>query len=249
MTSFRLAGVDLAWQPERNPSAVALGALHGPRLSVDAVTGSLLSLDEVMSAIDREGQPHGVAVDAALIIRNKTGQRACERDLNKDYRSRSAGCHPSNLTLYPDAASVKLGETLSTRGLKHHGQPAKPWQIECYPHPAIIELFSLPERLRYKKGSVKHKRGGQIRLAQLIQERASDTGLAVEFTQSLASIFDPEHIAALRGKALKANEDQLDAIVCLLIAAHYQASLPTTCYGDRETGYIVVPNGSRENQA
>lgn len=241
MTTYRLAGVDLAWQPERNPSAVALGALHGQRLSVDAVTGSLVSLDEVMSAIDREGQPHGVAVDAALIIRNQAGQRPCERDLNKDYRSRSAGCHPSNLTLYPDAASVKLGESLSARGLKHYGEPAGPWQIECYPHPAIIELFSLPERLRYKKGSVKEKRGGQIRLAELIQERASDTGLSVVFSESVAPIFDPQLIAALRGKALKANEDQLDAIVCLLIAAHYQAGSAVEAYGDTASGYIVVP--------
>jgi len=70
-----LAGVDLAWQSEKNGTAVALGELGDGVLTVSQVSDDLRSLDEVCRTLAQRGQPHGVAVDGPLILRNATGQR------------------------------------------------------------------------------------------------------------------------------------------------------------------------------
>lgn len=240
-----LAGIDLAWQSERNASAIAVGTLTGRRLHIDAAEGGIVSLEAVTDWLKQHGEIHGIAIDAPLIIKNAEGRRPCEGALGADYRARYAGCHPANLKLYPDAGSVRLAEHLAARGFKHLGERDRPWQVECYPHPAIIELFDLPVRLAYKKGNVKQKRGGQIRFAELLCDPSRQHGIEVSFADSLAPCFDGERIATLRGKALKHNEDILDAMVCLTIAAHYQANLPMRHYGDTLSGYIVVPAPAR----
>jgi predicted RNase H-like nuclease len=47
-------------------------------------------------------------------------------------------------------------------------------------------------------------------------------------------------IGHLRGAALKANEDCLDAVVCVLIAAYHQRQ-QSYVFGDDQSGFIVVP--------
>ncbi|MEO0365135.1 MAG: DUF429 domain-containing protein [Pseudomonadota bacterium] len=239
--SKALAGIDLAWQTERNGSAVAFGALTDNRLRVEKVFGGLVGRGTILHALDNEPELWGIAIDAPLIINNATGQRPCEAALSRDYRNRKAGCHPSNLKLYPDAGSVGLSKQLTERGFQTLGVRDSRWQIECYPHPAIIELFGLPERLAYKKGSVRHRRGGQIRLAELLQDRSRDSRIHIELSDNLDCEFDGAAIAELKGKRLKHNEDKLDAIVCLIVAAFYQLGRHTKTYGDTDSGYIVVP--------
>jgi predicted RNase H-like nuclease len=112
----------------------------------------------------------GIAIDAPLIINNKSGQRECERLVSKEYGSRGASCHTSNLILYPNSESVELSKFLIERGYEHlQNIDRSKFQIECYPHPAIIEIFGLPKRLAYKKGKVLGKKQGQIKLAMFIK--------------------------------------------------------------------------------
>jgi predicted RNase H-like nuclease len=59
---------------------------------------------------------------------------------------------------------VTLSRQLVRQGFQHLGR--KKWQIECYPHPAMIEMFRLDRRLAYKKGQVAERRAGQKRLAE-----------------------------------------------------------------------------------
>ncbi len=42
-----LAGADLAWQSEKNPSAVSFGELNGNTLSVQQVLPDILGIDNV----------------------------------------------------------------------------------------------------------------------------------------------------------------------------------------------------------
>ncbi|RLA31128.1 MAG: DUF429 domain-containing protein, partial [Gammaproteobacteria bacterium] len=49
-------------------------------------------------------------------------------------------------------------------------------------------------------------------------------------------------ISTLQPSALKHNEDGLDAIICLYIAAVYSTGSNYQCFGDSETGYIIVPS-------
>ncbi|RZM81283.1 DUF429 domain-containing protein [Pseudoalteromonas rubra] len=234
-----LMGLDLAWHSEKNPSAAAVGSLNGGVLSLEGVEPALFGLQDIVTFIARQPSLTGIAIDAPLIIENQTGQRECEKQLSRDYGSRKASCHTSNTTLYPAAASVALSLALQEQGFEHLALTQ--WQIECYPHPAMIECFELPERLLYKKGDVATRKAGQRALASLIAQLASSRVLAFEIPESFSHILSEDYIESLSGQTLKSNEDALDAIFCLYIAGLYQIQAPGMAYGCDQQGYIWVP--------
>jgi len=243
---MKLAGVDLAWMPG-NPSGVAFGTLKGNTLKLEAISHrpySVASLSLALKGID------GVAVDAPLIIKNQTGMRDCERELSRDYGSRKASCMPTNLSKYPNHPAVHLSNKLLELGFEHLDiRKSKKWQIECYPHPAIINLFKLNERLKYKnkKGmSVDDQRKGQGRLGWFIRQLSTSKHLQLKIpnhVQAKSLSFDNEY--SLKGKYLKAHEDKLDAIICLYIAGLHAIG-GTDTYGRKSDGYIVVPKAHDE---
>ncbi len=235
-----LAGIDLAWNGEKNPSAIALGRLKGSSLVLSEVNPAVTGIASVMACLGATENLHGVAVDAPLIINNWEGKRACERDVSREYGARGAGCHPSNKTLYPNAGSVQLSEALAGQGFGH--LQGDRWQIECYPHPSIIEIFGLERRLLYKKGRVADKRAGQARLASLIASLRDSPVLGLEIPADFEMFFDVNRIGNLKGRALKTNEDALDSILCLYIAALYATDRPGQVFGDSRSGYIWVPS-------
>lgn len=241
---MKIIGIDLAWRPEKNTSALVVGELSHRKLSITRIEKALLGLDNVLAAIDTEERVNGIAVDASLIINNRTGQRECERAISRQYGRYKAACHASNLTLYPDAASVVLATQLAHRGFCHMGVPkTEQWQIECYPHPALIEMFGLNERLAYKKGKVAQKRRGQQMLAGLLHSLARSGRVQLELSAAVDELLSPDLILANRGKRLKQHEDALDALVCVYIAALYADSQPFDIFGDADDGYICVPQG------
>jgi predicted RNase H-like nuclease len=234
-----LAGIDLAWACTKNPTAIATGTYDGDILHVTHVNASVLAVDGIVEQLLDINGLTGVAIDASLIIPNVTGQRACERELSAHYGKMGASCHASNLTLYPAAASVALSRKLEEQGFTHLG--TKKWQIECYPHPAIIEIFGLPERLKYKKGRITEKKAGQKQLASLISNLSNSPTLPLRLGSDVREIIDPANIDTLRGKALKSNEDMLDAIICLYVAGLYAIGTRHRVFGDTTAGYIWVP--------
>lgn len=234
-----LAGIDLAWKGEKNSSAIAVGTLEGKQLFIRAIEPSIYGLTSILNMLSKLDGLSGVAIDAPLIIENASGQRDCEKALSRDYGSRKASCHTSNKFLYPDALSVRLSSQIDQMGFKHLA--SEKWQIECYPHPAIIECFGLPERLAYKKGTVANRRCGQLALANLILSLESSSVLEVKVPEHLKRFLSASHINSLQGRALKVNEDVLDAIICLYIAALYQIEVPSVTYGNAVGGYIWVP--------
>ena len=234
-----LAGIDHAWACTKNPTAIVIGTCDGGILQVTDVQASVLSVDGILERLLGINGLTGVAIDASLIIPNVTGQRTCERELSAHYGKMGASCHASNLTLYPNAASVALSRKLEEHSFTHLG--TKKWQIECYPHPAIIEIFGLPERLKYKKGRVAEKKAGQKRLASLISGLSNSPTLPLRLGSDVRELVDPTHIDAVRGKALKSNEDMLDAIICLYVAGLYAIGAKHRVFGDTSEGYIWVP--------
>ena len=234
---MRIAGFDMAWRPENNNSALAVGELVGTELNVLFCRVATQSVeawvaDIVSSAIE------GIAIDAPLIINNQEGQRGCEAQLNQVFRGANAGCHPSNLTLYPNAASVRAAEMLRLHGFEHLGK--KHFMLECYPHPSMVELFGWRERLLYKRGSVAERKQGQAQLAQAILSlQTADVSLVIE--DPLLECLQTDYISNLRGAAVKTNEDLLDSLVCLYIAALYQTGQAAYVFGDVESGYVWVP--------
>ncbi len=234
-----LAGVDLAWISAKNPSAISYGKLENRVLTVSEMDVGVIGIDNVISSLQSILRLRGIAIDAPLIIRNEVGQRNCETAVSRIYGSKHAGCHTSNLKLYPNSASVKLSETLDSSGFKHLSN--EKWQIECYPHPTILEVFDLEERLKYKKGRVAEKKAGQIILAELIRKLSDHKELALLISKEFSQYLDPTHIESLKGQELKNNEDVLDSMICLYTAGLYALGVTECVYGSVEDGYIYIP--------
>lgn len=239
-TSSVLVGLDLAWHTHTKGSGIAVGILKDGVLSVTDVCHDVIGIDNVLARIPKETT--GIAIDAPLIIRNLTSSRSCEKALSRVYSRVGAGCHTSNTTRFPNAASVQLSSSLKSQGFDHCGKQR--WQIEVYPHPALIEVFGLDYRLPYKKGKLAERRLGQIRLAQLVKSLARSSRLKLRLPSTFEHHVSPSWIRVLPGVRLKANEDALDAIICLYIAGLYALGEPMQIFGDIREGYIIVPNNA-----
>ena len=229
-------GVDLGWYGK--PSGLASLELEGTALRLRTLA-RVQGNDEILHWIDTEaGAGDAVAaVDAPLVILNPTGIRPAERELNADFRRFHAGCHAANLGR-PFAANVlEVSRRLSALGFAHgadmkarqHGR----FQIEVHPHAASVSLFDLPRIVKYKRG--------------LRAGRASELRRLRGLMLTRLPLLDPPLALRLPGVPLKGNlkpvEDQIDAVLCAYIAAHWWhwAGERNRLYGCGQTGYIVVP--------
>lgn len=164
MNSATFIGIDLAWKSERNPSGAAI--LKGSRDGADLQTlETLHSMAEVTDFVRSNATASTVvAIDAPLIILNKTGQRACETEVGRRYGNRDASCHTSNMKLYPDAASVALAAALVADGFVHPKEPDMEPSgrivFEVYPRAAMVALWDLKKSIKYKKGTLGTRRIG-----------------------------------------------------------------------------------------
>jgi len=235
-----LCGIDLAWNGNNNTSAMAFGQLHGNVLMVLEFIPAISGMGNLLEAISSKPGLEGIAIDASLIVTNESGQRTCERELARAYGAKGASCHATNLRLYPAPFSVALSKRLEEQGYSHLSKDGK-WQIECYPHPAIIEMFGLQKRLKYKKGAVAEKRRGQIELADHIRLLRFSHVLRLHIPAHYETYQSAAFIQELRGTRLKQNEDCLDSIICLYIAGLYSISADHRIFGDTKEGYVYVP--------
>lgn len=205
----------------------------------------VLSDDEIVETIAGLGDgPVTVAIDAPLVVPNDTGRRRCEAELHSMYGSRHAGPHPSNRQLLIRFHGRIRGEDLLARLQRRgFGLPAAGTSrtiFECYPHPAIIEMFGLDERLRYKakRGMrVADRRAGLTTLSTLVDSLGhAEPGLVAP-----RLVVDE----SVRGRALKAVEDALDARICAWVAALWNRQPDRLrCFGDPAGAHIVVPRGT-----
>lgn len=240
----RLIGLDLAWNCEKNGSGLATGRIDGNAIVLEDVQSGIRGLKFIRDAVISTSGVTGIAIDAPLIIKNATGGRHCEKELSDKYRRYSAGAYPSNLGM-KWKSGLALAESLEDNGFVHLGNKDGKWQIECYPHPAMIEIFGLNERLKYKRKknmSTQDARDGQTKLANLIRGLENHQKLPLVIEEKAQSFLDDNRISTLQPSALKHNEDGLDAIICLYIAAVYSTGSNYQCFGDSETGYIIVPS-------
>lgn len=99
-------------------------------------------------------EPCLVAIDAPLVIPNKTGRRECERAISHCFGKHHAGAHSSNLGMSAFANGSRGARLCSQLSLEMDPEitPLVPTRraIEVYPHPALVALFALPLTLKYK---------------------------------------------------------------------------------------------------
>jgi predicted RNase H-like nuclease len=236
-------GVDLGWYGK--PTGLAAIEPISGGLRLRSLT-RLEPVDEIMAWIETEtGNGGAVAgVDAPLVIPNASGIRTAERELNRDFRRFHAGCHAANLGR-PFAAHVTaFSRRLETLGF-HHGAGANSpgegrFQIEVHPHAAAVSLFRLPRIVKYKRGPRADRARELRRLRSLM-------------LQCLPQLDPPLDLHLPRVPSagdLKPVEDQIDAVLCAYIAAHwwYWRAARNRIYGSAEAGYIVVPIGGADHR-
>lgn len=238
-----LIGLDLAWSSANPSAAVALawdGRCARPSLWADR----LFSDEEILGFIGKAAPsgPALLAVDAPLLVPNELGTRPCDREISQFYRKAKAVAYPANRRRV--IRGEGLVSALARLGFSHQAavEAQKPTRqaVEVFPHPAMVELFGLPEIFQYKARpgrSLEFRWGELSRYQELLRslERAEP---AMEAEEILSR--KPQ---GLRGKSLKALEDLLDALFCAYIALHlwYWGPRGYRLFGDEKTGYVLVP--------
>ncbi len=244
---MRFVGIDLAWSP-RNPSAVVV--LEGERAV--AWSERVVSDEEIVAFIKIVvgEEPALVAVDAPLIVPNESGWRPCDRKLAGAFRPFEAAPHPANRRRFGGKVrGEELVRRLKAEGFVHSPfiEPQKEVRqvVEVYPHPAAVNLFGLDRTLKYK---ARPGRSLEFRKAELSRYMALLRSLELASPPLHAPEILSVELSPLRGRALKAFEDLLDALFCAYIALHcwFWGPRGYEIFGSMEEGYILVPVSRRQ---
>ncbi|KAF3884159.1 MULTISPECIES: DUF429 domain-containing protein [Nostocales] len=242
---MKFLGIDLGWKSQ--PSGLCYLELTDEKLQIVDLDRKELITD-ILSWIDsclKAEEPAIIAVDAPTLIPNTTGSRLPDKLTHKYFGKYHAGCYPANLSLPFAERTVNFGLELEARGFEHaptiEPQKLGRYQIEVFPHPAIVHLFNLERILKYKKGRLNERRAELMKLYHYITDILP--GLHPPLCPlRLCSSFLPE--IPTTGAALKETEDKLDSLICAYVAAYwwYWGEQRNQVLGDRTTGYIIIPN-------
>ena len=211
-------------------------------------TERISGLDEIIAWVTNNAGEDGcvIGIDAPIVIRNQTGMRDCDRLMHRDFGKYHAGAYPANLNLPHARRPLELSQTLEKIGFSH-GPGTMPRasgrsQIEVHPHAAMVQLFALPQIIKYKKGRVAERRAELVRYRELMMAR-----LPVLTPACVLNDVIPE--VPHTGPSMKNVEDRMDAIISAYVAAHwwYWGRERNEVCGEAEKGYIVVPNRVQPN--
>ena len=241
---MKFIGVDFGWVC--GASGLCCLQWQNNQLQILDLT-TKLEITEVFAWIDKwelPQEPALVAVDAPTIIPNQTGTRLPDKLTHKYFGKYHAGCYPANLNRPFAERTVSFGNVLRDRGFAHapiiSAQKLGRYQIEVFPHPAIVHLFNLERILKYKKGRLADK----IRELNQLKTYIINVLPQLEPPLNLKQVVMLPDIASnITGKKLKAIEDRLDSLICAYVAAYwwYWGESKNLVLGEETTGYIVVP--------
>jgi predicted RNase H-like nuclease len=241
---MKFIGVDFGWVS--GESGLCCLQWQDNQLQILDVT-TKLKLTEVFNWLDgwiSSEESALIAVDAPTIIFNQTGARLPDKLTHKYFRKYHAGCYPANLNLPFAARTVGFGNQLQEKGFIHAPtitpQQLGRYQIEVFPHPAIVHLFGLEKILKYKKGKLSEKQQELVKLRNYIVNVLPQLEPKLNLENS---VLLPDIPSKIIGKELKAIEDKLDSVICAYVAAYwwYWGEAKNLVLGDETTGYIVIP--------
>lgn len=250
---MKFIGIDLGWKSQ--PSGLCC---------LEWIDGQLQLLDldrkeaiaDILSWIDQSVQPDEpaiIAVDAPTLIPNATGSRLPDKLSHKYFGKYHAGCYPANQNLPFADRTINFGLELESRGFAHaptiEPQKLSRYQIEVFPHPAIVNLFNLERILKYKKGRLNERRLELIKLQNYLLDILPSFSPPLHPLRLCGSLRQAAAASTFlleiptTGAALKATEDKLDSLICAYVAAYwwYWGEQRNLVLGDRTTGYIVIP--------
>ncbi|MBE9205790.1 DUF429 domain-containing protein [Nostoc sp. LEGE 06077] len=250
---MKFIGIDLGWKSQ--PSGLCcLELIDGQLQLIDLDRQDAIA--QILNWLDTWVQPEEpaiIAVDAPTLIPNATGSRLPDKLSHKYFGKYHAGCYPANQNLPFADRTINFGLELESRGFAHaptiEAKELGKYQIEVFPHPAIVHLFGLERILKYKKGRINERRLELIKLYEYIMEVLPTLEPSLKLNRTLTTqqpdLFPFDFfLLPTTGAALKAIEDKLDSLICAYVAAHwwYWGEQRNLVLGDRTTGYIVIPN-------
>jgi predicted RNase H-like nuclease len=231
---MRFIGIDFGWQGK--PTGLASLDLRGRTLRLRSML-RLKEVPKILAWVDAEAAagPAGIGIDAPIVIPNATGMREVDKLMHRHFGRYHAGCYPANLARPFAQRTVALSRALEERGFGHGDALTRRadvrFQIEVHPHAACVQLFDLPQIVKYKKGT--------------LAERRAELGRYREMLLTRLPLLDELELPPIpqNGPALKELEDQMDAVLCAYIAAHWwmYGTARNAVFGTAADGYIVVP--------
>ena len=240
---MKFIGIDLGWQSGKS-GLCCLQYLDKKLKILDL--DCILEIEDILNWVDNLtplSTPALIAVDAPTIIPNQTGTRLPDKLTHKYFGRYHAGCYPANLNRPFAQRTVKFGISLEAKEFIH-APTIKPqqlgrFQIEVFPHPAIVNLFQLEKILKYKKGRLAERKLELLKLHQYIINVLPNLEPALVISNNF---LDTEKINSMT--TLKTTEDKLDSLICAYIGAYwwYWGQTKNLVLGNYTTGYIVVPN-------
>lgn len=245
-TVLTILGIDLAWSARNPTGVVAIERSAGTTgwhvsgrwtLTTDDEILELVSAQLWSKTVEGTASPLLLAIDAPLIAPNPGGTaRPADREVTRRFARFHAGAYPANRDLCP--RPLGLAARLESRGFSLDPNDAlqgRPTAVELFPHAAAVGLFGLDRIFKYKKGPVAARRRELARFQELLRRELPRLPSPVEPPPE-----DP--VDLLRGRALKAREDLLDAHLCAAAAAAFLANPDEfETLGDLESGYVLVP--------
>ncbi len=196
--------------------------------------------DDVVKWVKAQaGEDAVVGIDAPIVIPNATGMRTADRLAQAMYGKFHAGAYPASRARSFWQRTTRLSSALVRLGFRHGDELATKsrgrFQIEVHPHAASVQLFALGRIVKYKKGTLSERATGLRELRTLMLERLPHV--------IPRALFERLPAVPAKGPALKAIEDQLDAVLCAYIAAYwwYWGRERNEVLGNAKRGYIIVP--------
>lgn len=244
---MKFIGIDLGWVS--GASGLCCLEWTGSRLQLLQLN-CIQELELIWLWLERwvaESESAVVAVDAPTIIPNTVGMRTPDKLTQKYFSRFHAGCYPANLNRPFAQRTIQVGKQLEAYGFQHAPtiEPQRPgrYQIEVFPHPAMIHLFKLQQILKYKKGTIAVRRPQLSKLRRLIKAVLPSLEPSLNLERYNYQWTKTAIGQKIGGKQMKIIEDQLDSLICAYVAAYwwYWGTERNWVLGDRAQGYIIVP--------
>ena len=231
-------GVDLAWgegSVRKRANETGLAAIDEHGIVQDA--GWARGIDEVAGWLIAVARPGAIiAIDAPLVLPNRTGMRLSERQVGMGYGRWHVAANPSNSSM-GWMGGVTLRRRLEAAGFYYLDgtRPADPVGrgfFECYPYTTIVGMVELgydDKRPRYKRPvrGLPAAEARQVKVAacdELVRRIAALTSasppLDISSHPMTAALLEP---APLNTVDYKHREDLLDAVLCAWTASIWHA--------------------------
>lgn len=248
MASHLLVGFDSAWT--RRKSGALVGAIRGPcggwsELGLPR-EADFPTATEIIRGWQAELKPDRVVVmlDQPTIVENEAGQRPVENLVASPVSRAYGGVQPANLgrsDMFGSDAPVWdfLTEFGGPANLLE--PPQKEWVIETYPALTLLSLgWAVPDTSRgFRLPKYNPARRKTFRLEDWVHVcKVLRKDL---WSSGLLRIADWLRSQGSSEKPSKADQDGIDACLCLAVGIRLLEGGRCLVVGDNQSGYILVP--------